>query len=129
MPAVGSLGEVFPDDRDTPVGLLHVPSEGVSWAEAVDTCMHLGRRSLRYRCSSLIRKGRDKNKVFWNGFWFLHCRKCNRSFFVNVLNFKKVPPTVFPAFLKFQKNGSRSLTSLQNEADALLGRKQCQYSP
>ena len=60
-----------------------------------------------YRGTSLIRTGSHKNEAFFERFSFLFLRTCHRPFLVNVPNFKNVPPTIFPAFLKSKKIGPR----------------------
>ena len=55
---------------------------------------------LPYRGASPIRTGSDENESFFEGFFSSKLRTCNLPFLANVLNFKNVPPTVFPAFLK-----------------------------
>ena len=60
---------------------------------------------------------------------FLNLRTCSRPFFVNVLDFKNVPPTVSPAFLKLKKSAPDRLPPPENGASAFSSRKLRQHFP
>jgi hypothetical protein len=55
-------------------------------------------RQYEYRGTSLIRNGFHKNQEIL----YLNLRMCNRPFFVNVLNFKNMQPTLFPAYFNLK---------------------------